>query len=40
MLKLIRYYKSNNITEKQNNKILIDSGINSMLIEKREVIAQ
>lgn len=40
MLKRIRYYKSNNITEKQDNKILIDSGINSMLIEKREVIAQ
>ena len=40
MLKRTRYYKSNNITEKQNNKILIDSGINSMLIEKREVIAQ
>ena len=40
MLKRIRYYKSNKITEKQNNKILINSGINSMLIEKREVIAQ
>ena len=40
MLKRIRYYKSNNITEKQNNKILINSGINSMLIDKREVIAQ
>jgi hypothetical protein len=34
MLKWIRYKKGNNITEKMNNKILVNKRINNTLINK------